>query len=59
MNKQLERILKIVGDLTKEDLTLLNQTVSDLIKDHQKIEFTEAVKTMNYSAASDRVSKQF
>ena len=46
MNKQLERILKIVGDLTKEDLTLLNQTVSDLIKDHQKIEFTEAVKTL-------------
>jgi len=52
MNTKLSKVLKLINDLTKQELMILNQATVSLIKTYQDVD-------MNYSAASDRVSKQF
>ena len=41
-NKKLSRILKLAGDLTKQELMLLNQAIVSLIKTQQDVDFKKA-----------------
>jgi len=42
MNKKLSQILKLAGDLTKQELMLLNQAVVSLVKTQQDVAFQKA-----------------
>lgn len=42
MQKTLSKILKLVGDLTKQELMMLNQAIVSLIKTQQDVDFKKA-----------------
>jgi len=55
MKSKLSKILKSVGDLTKQELIMLNQAVVSLIKTQQDVDFKKAAITF---AKGDIVSFQ-
>jgi hypothetical protein len=42
MQKTLSKILKLAGDLTKQELMMLNQAIVSLIKTQQDVDFKKA-----------------
>ena len=42
MNTKLSKVLKLINDLTKQELMILNQTTVSLIKTYQDVDFKRA-----------------
>lgn len=47
MNSNLSKILKLIGDLSKQELMTLNQAVVSLIKTQRDVDFAKASITFN------------
>ena len=47
MNKNLSQILKLISDVTKQELMLLNQAIVALIKTKQDVDFKIAATSFN------------
>jgi len=47
MNYKLSKVLKLIGDLSKQELMTLNQAVVSLIKTKQDVDFTKASVSFN------------
>ena len=47
MNYKLSKVLKLIGDLSKQELMTLNQAVVSLIKTQQDVDFAKAAVSFN------------
>jgi len=47
MNQNLTKVLKLIGDLSKQELMTLNQAVVSLIKTQQDVDFAKASVSFN------------
>ncbi len=47
MNEKLSKILKLIGDLSKQELMTLNQAVVSLIKTQRDVDFAKASVSFN------------
>jgi len=49
MDVKLAKVLKLINDLTKQELMILNQVVVSLIKTHTDVDFKKAAINLSYS----------